>query len=72
MVEEELGRMLGEKLAFPKQLSEKVHVETVGRWVSEPQLRGLPRNKKSGEGCAVVGFPPRTHFVTPVLLGARQ
>ena len=59
---------VGETLAFPQQLSRKVHVET---WAGGCQSLNLSisQEQEIGRRCAVVGFPPRTPFVTPVLPG---
>ena len=59
---------VGKKLAFPQQLSGKLHVET---WAGGCQSLNLEisQDQEIGRGCAVVGFPPRTPCVTPVLPG---
>ena len=58
---------VGEKFAFPQQLSEKVHVETCSRGCQSPNL-GISQEQEIEGRCAVVGFPPRTPFVSPVLV----
>ena len=59
---------VGQKLAFPQQLSEKLHVET---WAGGcPILNlGISQDQEIEGRCAVVGFSPRTPCVTPVLPG---
>ena len=59
---------VGEKLAFPQQLSEKLHVETWAGRCKSLNLRISQEQEIEGR-CAVAGFPPRTPFVTPVLPG---
>ena len=59
---------VGEKLAFPQQLSEKVHV---GTWTGGCQNLniGISQVLELEGRCALVGFRPRTPCVTPVLPG---
>ena len=59
---------VGEKLAFPQQLSEKLHVETWAGGCKSLNLRISQEQEIEGR-CAVEGFPPRTPFVTLVLPG---
>ena len=59
---------VGEKLIFPQQLSEKVHVETWAGGCQSHNL-GISQDQEIGGRCAEFGFPPRTPFVTPVLPG---
>ena len=57
---------VGEKFAFPQQLSGKLHVETWAGGCKSLNLRISQKQEIEGR-CAVVGFPPRTPSVTPVL-----
>ena len=59
---------VGEKLAFPQQLSGKVHVETWAGGCQSLNLR-ISQEQEIGRRCAVVGFSPQIPCVTPVLPG---
>ena len=56
------------KACFSQQLSGKVHVETRAGGCQSLNL-GISQDQEIGRRCAVVGFPPRTPCVTPVLPG---
>ena len=58
----------GEKLASAQQLSGRVHVGTWAGGSKSLNLR-ISQEQEIGRRCAVVGFPPRTPSVTPVLPG---
>ena len=58
----------GEKLAFPQQVSGKVHVETWAGGCQSLNLK-ISREQEVEGRCAVVRFPPRIPVVTPALPG---
>ena len=59
---------VGEKLASPQQVSEKLHVETWPGRCKSPQPQDFPGAGNRRKVC-YGGVPPRTLLVTPVLPG---